>query len=67
MAKYLVKLPVTARAVLEVEADDEDGAIEAAFEAVALTDIEEWEALRTVSKGNVLYAISPWEAEAELA
>lgn len=53
--KYGVTLPVTGLIYVEVEADDEKSAIEAALGADGLTNsmIEEWEAHREVNRGNV--------------
>jgi hypothetical protein len=42
MPIYNVTLPIAGHAFAEVEADDEDAAIEAAFEVVTRNDIEEW-------------------------
>ena len=65
MATWTVQLPITGCAIVEVEADDEAAAIEAALDAVTIDDLESWEAVEKIIEGNVLYAQHPWEAEAE--
>lgn len=64
MKTYTVTMPITGKAIVEIEADSEEDAIRMALETVELQHIEEWEALETISEGNVLYAMRPWEAEA---
>jgi hypothetical protein len=66
MATYGVTLPITGNAYVEVEADSEDDAINAALEVVELKDLQDWEALKRVNMGNVCYAMQPWEAESQL-
>lgn len=65
MATWTVRLPITGYAVLDVEADDEATAIDAALDKVTIEDIDSWEAVERIIEGNVLYAQHPWEAEAE--
>lgn len=65
MKTWSVTLPIAGHAFLEVQAETEAAAIEAAMEAVTLSDIEEWEALHQFNKGNVCYCPQPWEPEAE--
>lgn len=63
--KYGVNVPICGRAYIEVEADNEEEAIEEACESIEDSNIEEWEALEFVCKGNVCYA-PYWNAEAEV-
>lgn len=64
MKTYCVNIPVAAHASIEVEAEDEDSAIEKAMEEMTIGNIEEWEPLKIVSEGNFLHFPTPWEAEA---
>lgn len=65
MKKWGVRLPVSGYVYVEVEAADEDAAIEAAFDAAFdARDIEEWEVHRDIVQGNVCSAVL-WSAEAE--
>jgi hypothetical protein len=68
---YYVKIPFAGYVGLEVEADDEESAIEAALDKAAMTcegrdgtEVQEWEFLEYVVQGNVC-AAPLWEAEAE--
>lgn len=58
MATFSVCLPITGIIWVEVEADDEESAIEAAFHSDSLNNenIEEWEAHRRICTGNILHA-----------
>lgn len=54
MARYTVTLPITGIVMIEVDADDERSAIDAALSSDAtLADIESWETHRMVCEGNV--------------
>lgn len=64
MKTYEVTLPITGIAYLTIEADSEDEAIEAAMSAVTVENLETWEAVRDITRGNVCYAMQPWSAEA---
>lgn len=65
VAKYTVTIPIAGHAVVEVEADSKQEAIEAAIENVTIDDIEDWEAIEQFHQGNVCYCPHPWEAEVE--
>ncbi|WP_424974212.1 hypothetical protein [Dinoroseobacter sp. S124A] len=65
MPTFGVTLPVAGHAWLEVQAEDEDSAIETAMEVVTSEDFVEWEPLRHITQGNVCYAPT-WDAEAVL-
>lgn len=67
MAKtYGVTLPVAGSIYIEVEADNEDDAIEKALcEDMRTSDINEWEAFKDLVRGNVVSA-PVWTATAEL-
>lgn len=72
MAKYVVTIPASMHLIIEVEADDEKSAIEAAFDAdfninaTHRVQIENFELHEHVGRGNVCEFASPWNAEAEL-
>lgn len=53
--RYEVKLPVAGYAMVSVEADTPEKAVEKAFEECTLDNIEEWEAFRKIIRGNVFY------------
>ena len=61
---YGVTLPIAGHAFVEVEAESEEAAIEAALNTVTSKHLESWEALEQFNEGNVCYCPSPWEAEA---
>lgn len=66
MATYSVTLPIAGYAIVDVEADSEEAAIDAALGSeLTLKDIEVWEALRAIVTGNILHT-SPNNASAEL-
>ncbi len=67
MPRYGVRLPVSGYVYVEVEADDEEAAIEAAFmsDDVVRDNIEEWETHQQIVRGNVCSAVLN-EADAEL-
>lgn len=67
MPFYTVTLPIAGHAYLDVKADNEKAAIDAAMEQVEQKHIEDWEALNQFNRGNVCYCPKPWEASAELA
>jgi hypothetical protein len=52
MKEYAVSVPICGYAVKFVEAEDEDEAIAKAIDTVELSDIESWEALEHITKGN---------------
>lgn len=64
MKTYEVTLPITGIAYVTVEAESEDEAIEMAMGQVEQSDIESWEAIRHVTRGNACYAMQPWSAGA---
>lgn len=64
---YGVTIPIAGHVYVEVEADDEDDAIEKAMESDFTSEsIESWEALTTFTEGNVCYCPSHWKVYAEL-
>ena len=69
MKTYTVMVPMAGHLVIEVEAENEEAAIDIALESDALTldKIETWEAVRQFNTGNICYCPQPWEATAELA
>lgn len=67
MTTYLVTIPIAGHAEVEVEAENEEDAIEAALASDDLTidAIVSWEALDAFNQGNVCYCPQPWNAEAQ--
>lgn len=59
MKKYLINLPITGYISIEVKAENEEMAIDKAFESEEcnLDNLIEWEACKSVCEGNVCYAI----------
>jgi len=66
MKTWSVSVPIAGHAEVEVEAEDEESAIEQALSEVQLSDLTEWDALKQFNQGNICYCPSPWEAEAML-
>lgn len=60
-----VTLPIAGHAYIEVEAENQEDAIQEAFNQVEQKHIESWESLEQFNQGNVCYCPHPWEAEAE--
>ena len=68
MAKtWGVTLPLTGKLYVEVEAEDEEAAIEAALASndVIIENIEEWEVVKEISRGNVFCGLQN-RADAQL-
>lgn len=61
---YNVTLPIAGHAIVLVEAENEEAAIDEAINTVTIDDIASWEALEQFHQGNVCYCPCPWEAEA---
>ena len=57
MKKYGVCMPVTGYVYMEVEANNEEEALDFVYENATLNDIGEWELTDYVCKGNVSYAV----------
>jgi endonuclease V-like protein UPF0215 family len=57
MKKYTVKVPIVAVCYVEVEAENEQEAIDMAFESddLKLENVDEWEPLEHIVEGNVVY------------
>lgn len=57
MKLYTVKVPIVAVCYVEVEAENEQEAIDMAFESddLELENVEEWEPLEHITQGNVIY------------
>jgi hypothetical protein len=68
MAKYSVLIPIAGSIEVEVEADDEESAVQAAL-ATEFTEEDlqslTWESMEHICQGNVCYAPT-WSAEANL-
>lgn len=67
MAKrnWTVTLPIGGHAYVDVVAETEKEAIEKAQEAVTVHDIDTWETLPEVNRGNLCLFPTPWSASAE--
>ena len=63
MKVFGFKVPISAVAYIEIEAETEEEAREKIFDQVELGHIEEWQALERVNQGNVCYSLRPWEIE----
>lgn len=61
MKTFNVVIPIAGHAYVEVEAEDEEAAIEKAMEEVSREDIEDWENLHQFNRGNICYCPKPWE------
>jgi hypothetical protein len=59
-----VTIPIAGHALLTVQADTEEEAIQKGIMEAALLHVEEWEALERFHEGNVAYVPRPWSAEA---
>lgn len=57
MKLYTVKVPIVAVCYVDVEAENEQEAIDMAFENddLKLENVEEWEPLEHITQGNVIY------------
>lgn len=57
MKLYTVKVPIVAVCYIDVEAENEQEAIEKAFESddLKLENVDEWEPLEHITQGNVIY------------
>ncbi|WP_024516793.1 hypothetical protein [Bradyrhizobium sp. Tv2a-2] len=56
MTRYSVTVPIAGYAIVEVEAADENDAIDEALGAIDFNDIQEWEAYRHLVRGHVCSA-----------
>lgn len=59
MKEYLVRVPINGYITVSVNADNEDEAIDMAFDSYDLTlnNIDEWEAFEHIVNGNVFCGI----------
>jgi len=64
MKTYTVKVPIVGVAYIDVEAENEEDAITKAIDEIEYDHVEEWEAVRRITQGNILYATHN-EASAE--
>lgn len=65
MATYTVYVPFTGYCTVEVEADNEEEAIQKALDEADINDPTEWEATRKIVQGNVFSGVKN-EIEVEL-
>lgn len=57
MARFGVELPIAGYAYVEVEAEDEAAAVDAALASeIKTSDIQEWDVFKALVRGNVCYA-----------
>lgn len=64
MREFQVTVPIAGVAYITVEAETEEEAIDEALGTVGREHIEDWQALRHITQGNVCYA-PVWHASAE--
>jgi hypothetical protein len=57
MKEFSVRIPVTAYVEILVEAEDEDEAIDKAFDTATLNDVVEWDLHKKICEGNVCHAL----------
>jgi hypothetical protein len=58
MKRYVVTIPLTGIVSVEVDAEDEEGAKEKAWEQnISIDNIETWELTNIICRGNVLDAV----------
>ena len=62
--KYGVSIPLTGWVYLEVEAENEEEALDKAWDKATLDDMVEWEFTKHICRGNVLDVVLN-EAEVE--
>lgn len=56
MPKYVVTLPVSGYCIVDVEAENEDAAIEVAMEVASQEHLESWQTHKRIVYGNVCSA-----------
>lgn len=57
MKEFTIMIPMTGYVEVTVQADDEDSAIDKAFELATLEDVAEWDLHRNITQGNVSHAL----------
>lgn len=57
MKEFTIKIPLTGYVEIIVDAEDEDSAIDKAFDMATLENVEEWDLHRKVTSGNVCHAV----------
>ena len=57
MKQFSIAMPLTGIAYKVVEAETEDDAISIFLNEVTLEDVEEWECVQNIVKGNVFYGM----------
>ena len=66
MKLFHIRMPIVGVAEIEIDASDEEAAIQAAMDQISRFHIEEWEAVRAVCQGNIFYgALNEVEVEEE--
>lgn len=63
--RYLVSVPISGVAIVEVDALTETGAKKQALETVTLDNVEEWQAVSHIVQGIIFYGLQN-EIEVEL-
>jgi len=56
MPRYSVRMPIAGYAVIEVEASNEKEAIGEAQSSISMEHVENWDALKIITEGNVCRA-----------
>ena len=62
---YIVTIPIAGHISFEIEAETEEAAIKAAWDADPIEGEATWEMLESFGQGNVCHCPSPWEVEVE--
>jgi hypothetical protein len=65
--KYIVTIPIAGHISFEIEAETEEAAIKAAWDADTDNGDVTWEMLESFGEGNVCHCPSPWGVEVEEA
>lgn len=55
MTLFSIRMPIVGVAEIEIDASDEEAAIQAAMDQISRFHIEEWEAVRSVCQGDIFY------------
>jgi hypothetical protein len=56
MTKYIITIPIAGYVTMSVEAENEEDAIDEAFQEASLDDIDEWDVYSQIVEGNILHA-----------
>ena len=54
--EFMVEIPIAGKATIFVQAESEDDAKRLAYENLTIDNVDEWEPMDHIMKGNVCYA-----------